>query len=190
MQQNILENFLMVDYPNLSKKNQLTTIEDNISYLWRKYVQDHTKLNYIFALEGGDSIDAARAGNEGRYLNHSVDIPNCTAYSEFKCLFRNWLYEFWSSSAPATFVNGDNRIGLYSSMLYCPLGKKYSQFAFVTVAKRIAAGEELLLNYGELYWKGGEEPEGEVEADADADAEETEEWYQSEAGTTESDWPV
>ncbi|KAK1227020.1 hypothetical protein PQX77_009982 [Marasmius sp. AFHP31] len=58
-------------------------------------ISTHRHRNYVFTLNETLSIDAERAGNESRYINHDGVRPNCRAGIKL--------------------VNGEHRIGLYAN---------------------------------------------------------------------------
>jgi hypothetical protein len=48
--------------------------------IFRQFVQRHTGRNYVFELDSEILLDAARVGNETRYLNHAQSpLSNCYA---------------------------------------------------------------------------------------------------------------
>ncbi|KAL0062283.1 Histone-lysine N-methyltransferase setd7 [Marasmius tenuissimus] len=63
--------------------------------LTRDAISIHRHRNYVFTLNESVSVDAERAGNESRYINHDGARPNCRARIKR--------------------VNGEHRIGLYAN---------------------------------------------------------------------------
>ncbi|CAL1708459.1 unnamed protein product [Somion occarium] len=61
----------------------------------RALLADHRGRSYVFGLNRTFDVDASYAGNESRFINHSFD-PNCVVR--------------------ISFVNGDQRIGVYTSV--------------------------------------------------------------------------
>jgi SET domain-containing protein len=57
---------------------RIGTEEENNRYDDSKMARHHT---FLFEVDKHTSIDAARGGNEARYINHSCD-PNCEAVNE------------------------------------------------------------------------------------------------------------
>jgi SET domain-containing protein len=119
---------------------------------------NHRGLNYNFTLNNTQVIDAVACGNNTRYINHSKgSAANCEArslYSSISPYFESCSRE----RILVFFVNGDHRIGFFAgkqtSSLQLSVGPLFRWF----LVKRISAGQEILFDYGEDYWKNHEHP--------------------------------
>ncbi|KAJ3476931.1 hypothetical protein NLI96_g10817 [Meripilus lineatus] len=93
----------------------------------RTLLQKHLHRSYDFKLNSSFDIDAARAGNEARFINHAEgNKANCEALSSSLPSLANWCD---LNSRPATLVNGSHIIGILAK-------------------KRLRKGAELFLDYG------------------------------------------
>ncbi|KAF8488924.1 hypothetical protein F5888DRAFT_1909582 [Russula emetica] len=102
----------------------------------REILRKHIRLNYSFTLNRHYIIDSARVGNETRYINHGSEKAN--------------------STAKIVLVHGEHHIALYASKSSrsCP-GRYYQRLTGIRplTARAIRAGEEILFDYGDAYWK-------------------------------------
>ncbi|KAJ7629113.1 hypothetical protein FB45DRAFT_920000 [Roridomyces roridus] len=80
----------------------------------REHITKHRGRNYLFQLNETTSVDGVYLANDARFINHNGENPNC--------------------KAGVKLVNGEHRIGLYST-------------------RRIKSGEEILFNYGKHFFQ-------------------------------------
>ncbi|KAG8726257.1 Histone-lysine N-methyltransferase ezh1, partial [Ceratobasidium sp. 428] len=103
----------------------------------RHLIYSRTKRNYLFNVNRDGvqhDIDAGKAGNETRFINHPLppDKPNCNA----KCMqlrFFPHYVEFLTTNPLGKYVGGELRLGIYAS-------------------KHIYYGYELFLDYGKGFF--------------------------------------
>ena len=90
----------------------------SLSFRWIR-TSKHIGLNYCFELNSTIVLDAARIGNETRYLNHSKD-GNCESRGSLQT---SLIDSYWQSvithpCISVRLVNGEHRIGLFAGGRY------------------------------------------------------------------------
>ncbi|KAG8215391.1 hypothetical protein J3R82DRAFT_8992 [Butyriboletus roseoflavus] len=109
----------------------------------------HTKLNYVFEVTPDKMdvqlpvFDAAHLGNATRFLNH---MPDRKANVEAKCMSSNILH------SRMTHIHVESYAGYWGAPNWIS-HKCRNNF----LEKKVKAGEELFLNYGDNYWRDSKE---------------------------------